>query len=455
MTRLRIIALAALACLGLVRNVYTQPLVSNVVASQRPDDSGLVDVTYDLTGADNPVYLSMGVADGPTDENLHYPDGSFLSGDVGGGILPGEGRTITWDARADLGEVVWPEATVVLTATEAPPPPPGAFAEFVSVPASTFTMGRTDTGDDATFGTDFEDPRHEVTLSAYEIGRFEVTNAQFAEVMNWALARGRIVASAEGDVYNTTGTLVLAPTAGDPQPLAFIADGTSDVEWTPAGFLPVTRPAAAGLEDLGDHPVHNVTWYGAVAFCNFLSEREGRPRAYDLGAWELVDAEPGTPGVQYAAGYRLPTESEWERAAAWDGSRHWIYGVVADDLPTTRACLLNNNPVGLAAPPFTSPVGFFDGSTTLTLTGQATVDSPSPVGAYDMAGNVWEWCHDRGGPYTAQPKTNPTGPAMGDTRTLRGGGWFSEAGNCRSAQRLEGLPFSRGSNLGFRLAITR
>jgi formylglycine-generating enzyme len=199
-----------------------------------------------------------------------------------------------------------------------------------------------------------------------------------------------------------------------------------------------------------------VTWYGAVAFCNFLAEMEGKPLAYDLSTWELVDANPVASGLQYVASYRLPTESEWERAAAWDGTKHWIYSFVSDTLTgNSRATYASNNPMGLTVNPRTSPVGWFNGVNVSPNGSVATVNSPSPVGAYDMSGNVSEWCHDWYGSYTASAKTDPTGGASSSDRVFRGGNWLDGAQGCRSARRSDLPPSGRSNLIGFRVAAVR
>jgi formylglycine-generating enzyme required for sulfatase activity len=71
-----------------------------------------------------------------------------------------------------------------------------------------------------------------------------------------------------------------------------------------------------------------------------------------------------------------------------------------------------------------------------------------------MPGNVWEWVQDWYGTYTAEPVTDPQGPASGSIRVIRGGGWLNDAGRCRSAYRLYVTPGGRVDDLGFRLLRT-
>ncbi|MDD7277384.1 MAG: SUMF1/EgtB/PvdO family nonheme iron enzyme, partial [Bacteroidales bacterium] len=79
--------------------------------------------------------------------------------------------------------------------------------------------------------------------------------------------------------------------------------------------------------------------------------------------------------------------------------------------------------------------------------------SPNELGIYDMSGNVWEWCSDWYGGYSAGAQTNPQGPSSGSRRVLRGGGWFYNARCCRVSYRISHAPEYSSSDNGLRLVL--
>ena len=160
-----------------------------------------------------------------------------------------------------------------------------------------------------------------------------------------------------------------------------------------------------------------VNWDSAVAYCNWLSAKTGKR-------------------------YRLPTEAEWEKAARGTEQRKYPWGNTID---ASYA-----NFVGTQSFDTGRPVGFFDGSKRGDL---QTHSNASPYGAFDMAGNVMEWCldwYDRDY-YAASPRKNPKGPATGAYKVLRGGTFFLEASELRTYARSAAWPsFQAHRMVGFR-----
>lgn len=178
-----------------------------------------------------------------------------------------------------------------------------------------------------------------------------------------------------------------------------------------------------------DLPVEDLTFFDAVRFSNRFSELEGRSVAYRIDG---VNVEWDTS----AAGYRLPTEAEWEYAArAGTSSAFWSGRQGPGTLDGVAWCESSSG--GRARPVGTT--------------------KPNPWGLFDVHGNVWEWCWDRYGPYGALSTTDPVGPKKGQSRVLRGGAWHSAPRLCRSANRYF-RPMEVETNyvgLGLRLARNR
>jgi len=183
----------------------------------------------------------------------------------------------------------------------------------------------------------------------------------------------------------------------------------------------------AGFKQTDEHPVVNVSWNDAVAFCKWLSKKEGQS-------------------------YRLPTEAEWEYACRAGTTTRYYSG----DDPETLAKVGNVADAAAKAKfpdwkyttkandgyVFTAPVGKF---------------RPNPFGLFDMHGNAWQWCADWYGAdyYAASPAVDPTGPNSGDDRVLCGGSWNGWLIDSRSARRNWLAPDYRDSGVGLRVARTQ
>ena len=298
------------------------------------------------------------------------------------GVSPGTySGTVTVDAGSAGTQAVTVSMSVGTT------PPRSTTLSFVTVPHGTFTMG-----DGVALCGEGE---HQVTLTEdFYLGQTEVTNQQYLELLQWAYDNGYVTV-----VLNT----VQDNLDGSTQELLDLArnDGeiTCSVGFSDAVFT--LRDAGHGINP--DHPVKEVTWYGAAAFCDWLSLKEGLPRAYDHSTWECNGGDP-----YHAVGYRLPTDAEWEYAAQYDDERIYPWG---NEAPSPSRCNYERN-VG-----WTTPVGSYPAEKTI-----------GGKGLYDMAGNVWEWCNDwftwpRDCLLSTAPVTDPLGPASGLDRMIRGGSW--------------------------------
>jgi formylglycine-generating enzyme required for sulfatase activity len=200
-------------------------------------------------------------------------------------------------------------------------------------------------------------------------------------------------------------------------------------------------------------PVECVNWYDAVVFCNRLSITEGLGPAYringstDPAAWGTVPttwrtvptnlkvAWDAVEIVAGSTGYRLPTEAEWEYACRAGTTTPFSTGKTI----TTDQANYGNYPDSTAAGEFretTTPVGNFP---------------PNAWGLYDMHGNVWEWCWDWHGDYPSEVQTNPAGLVSGSNRVFRGGSWRYDTRYLRSASRGFYAPDVYSFFLGFRL----
>ena len=285
---------------------------------------------------------------------------------------------------------------------------------LVLVPAGTFIMG-----DGVAYcGHD----EHQVTLTRdFYIGQYEVTNEQYLVAVQWAYDNGYVNATSSSVTDNLDGMTVELLDLGDYHSEIQFAAGAFSLRESPSGSAQGAYPEGY---DPADHPVKVVTWYGAVRYCDWLSMQEGLPRAYEhSGDWSCNGGDP-----YGAAGYRLPTDAEWEYAAQYNDDRTYPWG---DGSPNSSRANYYSN-VG-----WTTPVGIYPAA-------------PVSLDLYDMAGNVWEWCDDG---YTCNlgtsPQTDPAGPSSGSSRVLRGGSWAHYESVLRCAFRSYHTP-SLTYYVGFR-----
>ena len=277
--------------------------------------------------------------------------------------------------------------------------------EMKRIPADTFVMGNATNVLPSSEGWVDELPQHAVNLDEFLMDEYEVTRDVWSFVKSFA--------DSNGYTFEHPG---------------------------------------AGKQ--ANHPIHSVSWYDALKWCNARSERERlRPVYYtDVGLSSVYRTGNATPYADWSAnGYRLPTEAEWEKAARGGSAGHRFPWNDTDRINPSRASYYytgfdeyddvgdGDYPDFGDNYPYTAPVGYF---------------APNAYGLYDMAGNVQEWCWDKywSGYYAVSPVNNPAGSTswMDRYRVRRGGSWNHEAEECRVAARDADLPASEDDMTGFR-----
>jgi formylglycine-generating enzyme required for sulfatase activity len=256
---------------------------------------------------------------------------------------------------------------------------------MVFVPAGDFTMG-------SDYGPIDEKPVHTVSLDAFWIDQTEVTNAMFAKFVG-------------ATDYKTD-----AEKGG----CSYVIDLPTET-WNCITDAFWSQPQGAGsnLDGLEAHPVVQVSWNDAQAYCDW-------------------------------AGRRLPTEAEWEKAARGTDARSFPWGndPIRDDLVNfadeTYGTSWSVDQVN-DGHRFTSPVGYYS-------------RGASPYGAFDMAGNVWEWGGSLYQPYPYDARDGREDFEADGTYILRGGSWDDFDVNVRNTIRFRGATTFRVTYIGFRCA---
>jgi len=330
------------------------------------------------------------------------------------------------------------------------------------IPGGEFEMG-----DHHGDGGSGELPIHAVYLDSFFMSKFEITNQQYCDYLNSAYPAQLKVVS--GIVYAASDSSNSYPYCDT---YSYMDEYYSQIVFSDPDFSVRTKDG----RDMSDDPMVEVSWYGAAAYCNWRSSQEGYESCYDIN-------DPNWSCDFSKNGYRLSTEAEWEYTAR--GGQHSPYYRFpwGDTISHSQANYKSDwsggnpyfpydvsptegtHPLWGGFGPFTSPVGFFDGTMKykadynwlVSDTSYQTISGANGYGLYDMAGNVWEWCNDwyDSDYYDTSPYDNPTGPASGSSRILRGGRWISGASRSRVAYRIDcyRYPFARNYGIGFRVVL--
>jgi formylglycine-generating enzyme len=380
---MRSVCLATLGALWLSIAADATIELTDVRAVRRPGTQW-VDVYYEwhadmlpLTAARDSVWIAVEAsADGGATWDLPVIS---VAGDIG--HVSAGGSHIAWYMGADISATLFDVCSIRVLLSADPSVPSGH--DMILVPDGEFSMG-TNEGDRQ------EGPVHVVSLAAYWIDRYETTNRAFQRFVQSTSRQTLAEQEGRSVIYRDGGYHTI--------------EGAS--WWRPSG-------PESELTGRLDHPVVQVAWDDASAYCQWV-------------------------------GKRLPTEAEWERAARGTDQRTYPWGEAGSHSPTAMAnagaesCCHESAHDGYRN---TAPVGSFPLGV-------------SPVGALDMAGNAWEWTgdHFHGYFYAESPPYNPTGPVSGDERVLRGGSWISYPFMLRAAYRGHHTPETRHNYSGFRCA---
>ena len=271
--------------------------------------------------------------------------------------------------------------------------------EFIVIDSGQFTMGPAPNES----STQKHDVQHPVRITQpFILGRYEVTQAEFARVMD-----------------------------NNPSSFASTGEGKDKVKEM----------------DTTKFPVEMVSWFDAIVFCNELSRLDAYPPYYNMEKIERQEkfVSSAQVSIRGGVGYRLPTEAEWEYACRAGTTTKFSYG------QSGRKGAANVNSYG-------STSGGYGVTVTTSIGRTAKVGSypANPWGFHDLHGNVEEWCWDGyDAKYYGRSDINdPTGPKEAKHRVVRGGSWLLGDYTARSASRFWHTPDERKKNAGFRVART-
>ncbi len=282
---------------------------------------------------------------------------------------------------------------------------PGNREKMALLPGGEFLMG---TDDKVGFPADGEGPVRKVTVAPFYIDKYAVTNAEFKKFVEATGYR------TDSEKYGWSFVFYIFVS---PKVKETVKGAVSEAPWwwaVPGAYWARPDGPDSSLEGRENHPVTQVSWNDAAAYCRW-------------------------------AGKRLPTEAEWEFAARGGlVQKRFVWG--DELLPDGKHYC--NIWQGIFPESNTAADGYVG-------TAPADAFAPNGYGLYNMAGNVWEWCRDWFSPdfHINGPRENPAGPPHGTARVMRGGSYLCHESYCnryRVAARSSNTPDSATGNLGFR-----
>eukprot|EP00052_Salpingoeca_macrocollata_P012306 m.95240 g.95240 ORF g.95240 m.95240 type:complete len:386 (-) comp18421_c0_seq2:50-1207(-) len=305
-------------------------------------------------------------------------------------------------------------------------------AQLLTLDGGTFLMGN----NEPYFPEDGEGPVREVTVGPFMIGKYEVSNRRFADFVaatGYATEAERFGNSFAVEQFiseeikrNITSSVAAAPW------------------WLPVNGSNWKHPEGpdTNVSDRLDHPVVHVSWNDAVAFCKWSHPHGRLPTEAE---WEYA-SRGGLKGKLFPWGNKLmPKEKHWVNI--WQSSIEEKY------LKDTNVFKHSFLPIHDAYVFYNSTNTAEDG---YPLTAPVDAYMPNKFGLYNTVGNVWEWVSDwHTALHSAEPQTNPKGPASGDNKVKKGGSFMCHQFTCyryRCAARMPLTPDSSASNVGFRCA---